>query len=156
MPDRDGPGQHHLRPRVGVQVAALCCALLYSDRSAGRLEQLAATPGLQLEYENSYYPDFVFYWLALWAGYMFAQQQTVSLLLVVKSSYTAAMASLYLATLYLVLGSGTVRSLSALPELMYHLTYIVQPRYSGAILNGLEFYEKTRNASIFFHSKQVH
>ena len=32
---------------------------------------------------------------------------------------------------------------SAMPELVYHLTYIVQPRYSGALLNGLEFYNKT-------------
>ena len=30
-----------------------------------------------------------------------------------------------------------------MPELIYHLTYIVQPRYSGALLNGLEFYNKT-------------
>ena len=31
--------------------------------------------------------------------------------------------------------------MSALPELMYHLTYIVQTRYSGAVLNGLEFHD---------------
>ena len=28
------------------------------------------------------------------------------------------------------------RSMTGLPELMYHLTYIVQSRYTGAVLNG--------------------
>ena len=63
--------------------------------------------------------------------------------MVVKSSYTAIMASMSMTILYLVLGSGTVRSLSSMPELIYHLSYIVQPSYSGALLNGLEFYNKT-------------
>lgn len=99
-------------------------------------------PSQCLHFENSFYPDFLVYWLALWGAYLLAEQQTVSFLLVVKSSYTAACASLYLALLYLVLGSGTVRSLSSLPELVYHLTYIVQPRYTGAILNKLEFHNK--------------
>jgi len=112
-----------------------------SDYSSAKLAQLEKTTNIH--YENSYYPDFLLYWLALWGSYLFAEQQTISFMLVVKSSYTAATASIYLAILYLILGSGTVRSLSSLPELMYHLTYIVQPRYGGAVLNGLEFYNKT-------------
>ena len=107
-----------------------------------RLVDLQSPPAQCVHFENSYYPDFLVYWLALWGAYLLAEQQTVSFLLVVKSSYTAACASLYLALLYLVLGSATVRSLSSLPELVYHLTYIVQPRYTGAILNKLEFHNK--------------
>jgi len=110
-----------------------------SESSLANLERSDSS----LHYENSYYPDFVLYWLAIWGCYLFAEQQTVGLMLIVKSSYTAATASIYLTILFLVLGSGTVRSLSSLPELMYHLTYIVQPRYSGLVLNGLEFYNKT-------------
>ncbi len=110
--------------------------------------------------EYSYYPDFVTYWLTLWACYLMAEQQTLALMMVVKSSYTAIMASTSMTILYLVLGSGTVRyvftcekqirnnklslrSFSRLPEFLYHLTYITQTRYSGAILNDIEFYNRT-------------
>ena len=52
----------------------------------------------------------------------------MSIMLVIKSSYTAATLTLSMFIVFLILGSGTVRSLSAMPELIYHLTYIVQPR----------------------------
>jgi len=113
-----------------------------TDSAVTELRSLTSVQG-ELYYENSYYPDFLLYWLALWGAYLLAEQQTMSFLLVVKCSYTAACASLYLALLYLVLGSATVRSLSSLPELVYHLSYIVQPRYTGALLNKLEFYNKS-------------
>ena len=61
-----------------------------------------------LHYENSYYPDFLLYWLALWASYLLAEQQTISFLLVVKSSYTAACASLYLVKIIVILRTITI------------------------------------------------
>ena len=75
-------------------------------------------------------------------------QQTISLLMVIKSSYTAALASVYATVVYLVLGSATVRSLASLPEFMEHLTFVTQSRYTGAILNNLEFYNKTSLTSL--------
>ena len=30
-----------------------------------------------------------------------------------------------------------------MPEILYHLSYITQSRYTGALLNGVEFHEKT-------------
>ena len=77
-----------------------------------------------------------------------AEQQTVALLTVVKSSYTAIMASMSMTILYLVLGSGTVRSFSNMPEFLGHLTYVTQTRYSGAILNDIEFYNRTSLANL--------
>ena len=59
--------------------------------------------------EYSYYPDLVAFWLTLWACYLFAEQQTISLLMVVKSSFTAILSSFSFTILYLVLGSATVR-----------------------------------------------
>ena len=59
--------------------------------------------------EYGYYPDFIIYWLTIWACYLLAEQQTSSFLIVVKSSYTAALSSIYITIVYLVLGSGTVR-----------------------------------------------
>ena len=72
-----------------------------------------------------------------------AEQQTVALLMVIKSSYTAIIASMSMTILYLVLGSGTVRSFTNMPEFLGHLTYMTQTRYSGAILNDIEFYNRT-------------
>ncbi len=87
--------------------------------------------------------DFVVFWLTLWACYLFAEQQTIALLLAIKSSYTAMSASIAATSVYLVLGSATVRSYASLPEFLYHLTYITQTRYSGAILNQIEFFNRT-------------
>ena len=85
-----------------------------------------------VHFENQYYPDFLFYWLALWACYLYAEQVTMSIMLVIKSSYTAASLTISMFIVFLILGSGTVRSLSAMPELIYHLTYIVQPRLEAS------------------------
>jgi hypothetical protein len=66
----------------------------------------------------------------MWACSLLSQQQTLSLMLVVMSSYAAATASLFLSIICLILGSCTVRSHAGLPELMYHITYVLQSRYS--------------------------
>ena len=42
--------------------------------------------------------------------------------MVVKSSYTAALSSIYLTIVYIVLGSATVRSYDAMPDALNHLT----------------------------------
>ena len=39
--------------------------------------------------------------------------------------------------------SKNVRSLGSLPEILYHLTYVTQTRYTGALLNEVEFHNKT-------------
>merc|ERR1711953_775281 len=114
----------------------------YSEFSTRELDTIESE-GIAHWMEYNYYPDFVVYWLTLWACYFLAEQQTTSILIVVKSSYTAALSSIYITIVYLVLGSGTVRSLSSLPDILYHLTYITQSRYTGALLNEVEFHDKT-------------
>ncbi|KAG8278090.1 ATP-binding cassette sub- G member 5 [Homalodisca vitripennis] len=71
----------------------------------------------------------------LWACYLLAEQQTISLLMVVHSSFTAALASLYIAIVCLVLGSGSLRSYRGLPDWLMYLTYGTQTRYAGAFLS---------------------
>ena len=39
--------------------------------------------------------------------------------------------------------TGFFRSYAGLPEFLYHLTYLTQTRYSGAVLNALEFHNRT-------------
>jgi len=119
-----------------VCVGAGSCSAL-SSYSSSELRELD-----DYTVEHAWYPDFLLYWLAIWASYLLAQQQTLSIMLVVRSSYSAALLSSFVSIVYLCLGSCTVRSHAGLPELMYHLTYILQSRYSGAILNHLEFHDR--------------
>lgn len=131
----------------GARDSDLLCRPLAS-LSSRQIAEYVRDQSKTVHFENQYYPDFLFYWLALWACFLYAEQVTVSVMLVIKSSYTAATLTLSAFIVFLTLGSGTVRSLSAMPELIYHLSYIVQPRYSGALLNGLEFYNKTSLANL--------
>ena len=77
----------------------------YEDFELSTIER----DGIKNWMEYNYYPDFIVYWMTIWACHFLAEQQTSSLLIVVKSSYTAALASIYVTIIYLVLGSGTVR-----------------------------------------------
>ena len=75
----------------------------------------------------------------LWAVYYFMEQQTMALLMVIKSSFNAALVSIFLGIVYLNLGSAMTRSIPGLPDWLYYLTYITQSRYAGAILNEQHF-----------------
>ncbi|PSN35410.1 hypothetical protein C0J52_23893 [Blattella germanica] len=73
------------------------------------------------------------------ACYLLAQQQTIAIMLVVRSSFTAAVISIYITIIYLMLGSGSLRAFSSLSEWLLHLTYATQTRYAGAFLNQQMF-----------------
>lgn len=114
----------------------------FASFSSNELESLSRlnTP---FWFEYTWYPDLFLYWLTFWACYLMAEQQTISLLMVIRSSYTACLVSIYITILYLTFGSATVRSMTGLPDFMEHLTYVTQTRYTGAILNNIEFFNKT-------------
>jgi len=76
---------------------------------------------------------------SLWAVYYFMEQQTIALLMVIKSSFTAALVSIFLGIVYLNLGSGMTRAIPGLPDWLYYLSYITQSRYAGAVLNEQHF-----------------
>ncbi|XP_067006823.1 ATP-binding cassette sub-family G member 5 [Anabrus simplex] len=71
----------------------------------------------------------------LWACHLLAEQQTIALLMVVRSSFTAAIASIYITVLYLALASGALRSFHGLLDWLLYLTYAMQARYAGACLS---------------------
>lgn len=56
-------------------------------------------------------------------------------MLILKDVYLAAAAMFSFAGLTISLGSGTVRTMKSLPDWLYYLTYVTQPRYVGAFLN---------------------
>ena len=49
------------------------------------------------------------YSLTLWSVYVFMEQQTVALLMVIRDSFTAATISVYLTVIYLLLGTSVMR-----------------------------------------------
>ncbi|XP_022254351.1 ATP-binding cassette sub-family G member 5-like [Limulus polyphemus] len=75
----------------------------------------------------------------LWAVFTFAEQQTIALMIFIRSSYTAFLTSTCILLVYIILASGTVRTMAALPDWLYYLSYGVIYRYAGAFLNENEF-----------------
>lgn len=75
----------------------------------------------------------------LWAVHYFMEQQTMALLMLIKSSFNAALTSLFLGIVYLNVGSAMVRAIPGLPDYLYYLTYVTQSRYAAAVLNEQHF-----------------
>jgi len=71
----------------------------------------------------------------VWACYLLGEQLTVALLMVVRSSFTAALSSLYITLVCLLIGSGALRSYRGMSEWLVYLTYGTQARYAGAFLS---------------------
>ncbi|KFM80679.1 ATP-binding cassette sub-family G member 5, partial [Stegodyphus mimosarum] len=80
----------------------------------------------------------------LWTVYTFAEHQTIALMMVIRSSYTSFVTSIYILIIYITFASGTVRSLTALPEWFYYVSYGVIYRYAGAFLQENEFSDNQR------------
>ncbi|XP_049847501.1 ATP-binding cassette sub-family G member 5 [Schistocerca gregaria] len=99
----------------------------------------------------------------LWACFLLAEQQTIAILMTVCSSFRAAVCSLYISTVYLILGSGVLRSFHGLPDWLLYLTYATQSRYAGAFLSQQIFtkdgllnnlpYDANVNCTSFFLSQ---
>ncbi|XP_054275102.1 ATP-binding cassette sub-family G member 5-like [Macrosteles quadrilineatus] len=83
--------------------------------------------------------DWCLFAAVLWACYLLAEQQTVALMMVVYSSFTAALASLYISLVCLVFASGALRSYRGLSDWLVYLTYGTQARYAGAFLSSQLF-----------------
>lgn len=96
----------------------------------------------------------------LWACHLMAEQVTISLLMVIRSSFIAAVTSIYIHIVVLLLGSGTLRSMKGLLDWLYYLTYATQSRYAGASLVQQMFHKQLiglpkddfNNCSALFHA----
>ena len=77
----------------------------------------------------------------LWAVYTFAEQHTIAIMCFVRSPFNATVTSLSLLMLYLVLGSGSMRSSLAMTETKWleYLNYANIYFYSGWTLHFNEF-----------------
>ncbi|CAG9840597.1 unnamed protein product [Diabrotica balteata] len=94
--------------------------------------------------------DFVYFTLILWACYIFAEQQTMAILMIVKDYMKAAIFSIYLTVVCITLGSGILRSMKGLPDWLYYASYGTQTRYAAAYLNRKVFTHLALNRALPF------
>ncbi|XP_050303443.1 ATP-binding cassette sub-family G member 5 [Anthonomus grandis grandis] len=83
--------------------------------------------------------EYLYFSLILWACYMFAEQQTMATLMIVKDHLLAAIFNIYIVCVCLTLSSGIIRSIKGLQDWLFHLTYATQARYAAAFLNRQVF-----------------
>jgi len=79
--------------------------------------------------------DWALMFLVIWTCYTMAKQQTFASMLSLKNKFFAIAFLSAGHALQITLGSSTVRSVKALPDWQYYLTYITQTRYAGAFLS---------------------
>ncbi|XP_037093116.1 ATP-binding cassette sub-family G member 5-like [Pollicipes pollicipes] len=79
------------------------------------------------------------FFTVLWACYAFVEHQTMLLLMVCKSSFTAAIASFYCTVTYILIGSSTLKTLVGLPKWLYYVSYVIIYRYASAFLHEQMF-----------------
>ncbi|XP_066246097.1 ATP-binding cassette sub-family G member 5 [Euwallacea similis] len=83
--------------------------------------------------------EYLFFSLVLWACYMFAEQQTMATLMIVKNNLLAAIFNIYIVCICLALSSGILRSIKGLQEWLFTVTFATQTRYAAAFLNRQVF-----------------
>ncbi|CAG9853676.1 unnamed protein product [Phyllotreta striolata] len=83
--------------------------------------------------------DYFYCSLILWACYIFTEQQTMAILMIVKDHLKAAIFSIYITALCITLSSGILRSMKGLQDWLYYATYATQTRYAAAFLNRKVF-----------------
>lgn len=79
--------------------------------------------------------QFIYFTSILWACYIFSEQQTMAILMIVKYDLTAAIFSIYITCVCIALSSGILRSIKGLQDWLFYLTYATQARYAAAFLN---------------------
>lgn len=101
--------------------------------------------------------EFTYFVLVLWACYIYIEQQTMAILMIVKNQLSAAIFSIYLTCIFITLSSGILRSIRGLQDWLFYLTFTTQTRYASAFLNRQIFlsnilqnplpYDNIRNCS---------
>ncbi|KAK9871750.1 hypothetical protein WA026_014204 [Henosepilachna vigintioctopunctata] len=101
--------------------------------------------------------EYIYFTMILWACYMFSEQQTMAILMIVRDQLSAAIFNVYITSICITLSSGILRSIKGLQDWLFYLTYATQTRYASAFLHRQIFvnpllhdappYSSTRNCS---------
>ncbi|KAG6460809.1 hypothetical protein O3G_MSEX012235 [Manduca sexta] len=89
--------------------------------------------------------DYVYFSLVLWSCYIYAEQQTMSVMMFVKNGLIAAIVNIYITCIYVMLASGVLRSYKGFEDWLYYLTYVTQTRYASIFLHRNIFKQPTFN-----------
>ncbi|KAI5644048.1 ABC transporter domain-containing protein [Phthorimaea operculella] len=89
--------------------------------------------------------DYIYFSLVLWSCYMYAEQQSIAIMMLVKNGLIAAMVNIYLTCIYIMLASGVLRSYKGFEEWLYYITYITHTRYASIFLHRNIFKQPTFN-----------
>lgn len=89
--------------------------------------------------------EFIYFALVLWSCYIFAEQQSMAIMMFVKNSLIAAMVNIYITCIYVMLASGVLRSYKGFDDWLYYLTYITHTRYVSIFLHRNIFKQSTFN-----------
>ncbi|XP_026751117.1 ATP-binding cassette sub-family G member 5 [Galleria mellonella] len=79
--------------------------------------------------------DYVYFALALWSCYVYAEQQSIAIMMFVKNGLIAAIVNIYITCIYVMLASGVLRSYKGFEEWLYYITYITHTRYASIFLH---------------------
>ncbi|XP_017786631.1 PREDICTED: ATP-binding cassette sub-family G member 5 [Nicrophorus vespilloides] len=83
--------------------------------------------------------QYLYFSLILWACYIFSEQQTMAILMIVKDFLKAAIFSIYITCICITLSSGILRSIKGLQDWLFYLTYATQARYAAVFLSRQVF-----------------
>lgn len=79
--------------------------------------------------------DYIHFALVLWSSYIFAEQQTIAIMMFVKNGLIAAVVNIYISCVYIMLASGVLRSYKGYEDWLYYLTYLTHTRYASIFLH---------------------
>ncbi|KAL4710406.1 hypothetical protein ACJJTC_008808 [Scirpophaga incertulas] len=89
--------------------------------------------------------DYAFFALALWSCCIYAEQQAIAVMMIVKTGMVAAVVNVYITCVYIMLASGVLRSYRGYEDWLYYLTYITHTRYTSIFLHRNIFKQPTFN-----------
>ncbi|CAH2075534.1 unnamed protein product, partial [Iphiclides podalirius] len=89
--------------------------------------------------------DYIYFALILWSCYIYAEQQTIAIMMFVKNGLIAAIVNIYITCVYVMLASGVLRSYKGLEEWLFYLTYITHTRYASIFVHRGVFKQPTFN-----------
>ncbi|KPJ01587.1 ATP-binding cassette sub-family G member 5 [Papilio xuthus] len=89
--------------------------------------------------------DYLYFCLALWSCYIYAEQQAIGVMMFVKNGLVAAIFNIYITCIYIMLASGVLRSYKGFEEWLYYLTYITHTRYASLFMHRSIFRQPNFN-----------
>ncbi|XP_045524561.1 ATP-binding cassette sub-family G member 5 [Pieris brassicae] len=89
--------------------------------------------------------EYIYFALILWSCYIYAEQQSLAIMMVVKNGLNAAIINIYITCIYVMLASGVLRSYKGFEEWLFYLTYATHTRYASIFLHRNIFKQPTFN-----------